>query len=187
MNNNPNMTTHHQPKLIFLNGFAGCGKTTLAKMYIDEHLLALDIEGDELMPMLGQWKENWDAAANCKLALTESMVVTHLRSGYDVVLPFLLVDAMHAETYENIAHDTGAHFFEIMLSLTKEEAIGRLQKRGTWGEVGLPPLTERDLPDIEKLYDDMVTATSQRPNTINIYPKEGAIKETYKALLAAVR
>lgn len=174
------------PKLILLNGFAGCGKSTLAKKYIDEHPLALSLEGDEIITMLGQWKEFPDRAAECKLTLTEVMVKTHLNSGYDVVLPFLLTDAKHAETYENLASDVGATFFEVMLEIGKEEAVARLLKRGKWGEEGLPPLTELDRPEIEEFYDRMANATSKRPHMINIYPKENEIEETYKAFLGVV-
>jgi predicted kinase len=175
------------PKLILLNGFAACGKTTLAKRYAREHPLALDVEGDEIIVMLGQWRQNIQEAVRCKLQLSESMVRTHLCSGYDVVLPFLLTDAKHAETYEYIARDVGADFFEIMLLVNKEEAMGRLLKRGRWGEEGLPALTEHDIPKIEKLYDDMMTATSERTHTINIYPKENEIDETYQMFLSAIR
>ena len=172
-----------QQKLIMLNGFAGCGKTTIAKKYIDEHPLALRVECDEIISNIGQWQQYSEEAVKCKLALTESMVKTHLQSGYDVILPFLLLDDVHAIIYEKIALDIGADFFEVMLLVGKDEAIRRLIKRGTWGEAGLPPLTEKDIPKIKKLYDDMMTATNKRSKTINISPIEDKIEETYKTLL----
>lgn len=46
-----------QPKFILLNGFAGAGKTTIAKRYLADHPLAFLIEGDELIVNLGHWLE----------------------------------------------------------------------------------------------------------------------------------
>ena len=40
-------------KVILLNGFAGAGKTTLARKYIDSHPLSIVIEGDELIVNIG--------------------------------------------------------------------------------------------------------------------------------------
>jgi DNA transposition AAA+ family ATPase len=37
-----------------LGGFAGCGKTTIAKRYISENPLTLIIEGDEVITKLRQ-------------------------------------------------------------------------------------------------------------------------------------
>jgi predicted kinase len=176
----------NKPKLIFLNGFAGCGKSTIAQLYIDEHPLALALEGDDIITQLGQWRTHLDEAVRCKLALTECMVTTHLQNGYDVILPLLLLDPTHAQRYQSIAQETGACFFEVVLSLSKEEAITRLMKRGTWGEKGLPPLTENDRPKIEALYNAMTEATRARPGTIALYPKENEIRETCDALLAIV-
>jgi predicted kinase len=174
------------PKLILLNGFASCGKTTLATKYINEHPLALSMEIDHIIHLIGQWKQNYQKAHECRLAIAESITKTHLLSGYDVILPFLLTDEKQAESYEKIAQEVGASFFEIMLDVKKEEAVSRLLKRGKWGEEGLPPLTERDRPEIEKFYDKMARATSERPRMINIYPKENEINETYQMFLSAI-
>ncbi len=177
----------NQPKLIMLNGFAGCGKTTIARKYINEHPLALNVECDEIISNIGQWQQYSEEAVKYKLTLTENMVKTHLQSGHDVILPFLLLDDTHATIYEKIAHDIGADFFEVMLLVKKDEAVSRLLKRGTWGEAGLPPLTDKDIPKIKKLYDNMMTATNRRSKTINIYPIENKIEETYKDLLNIIK
>jgi DNA transposition AAA+ family ATPase len=51
-----------KPKLILLYGFASSGKTTLSKKYISEHPLALSIEGDQIINMMGQWRANENEA-----------------------------------------------------------------------------------------------------------------------------
>lgn len=178
------LTNMSKPKLIFLNGFAASGKSTLTEKYLNDHKFALGLEGDVLIAMLGGWKEDWDGAHQIRLKMSEILVKGHLSLGYDVVLPFLLHDAAQAEQYEKIAQEVGADFNEVYLELEKDEAVERLLKRGTWGEEGLPPLTEDDRPEIEKMYDSMYSATKQRPNMISVKPHFGAIEETYQELLA---
>ena len=173
-------------KLILLNGFAASGKTTLAKRYIDDYPLALGLEHDEIVVMLGQWEENEKEAREKVFLLMENMVTTHLRSGKDVILPYLLTDSHHAEHFENIANEAGVEFIEVMLSKDKEKAIKHLLDRGCWGEKGLPPLTDEDLPSIETLYDTMTKATSLRPDTISINPIWNNVDKTYNLLLEAI-
>lgn len=174
----------NKPKLIFLNGFAASGKSTLTQIYLDEHKFSLGLEGDVLITMLGGWKDDWYGAAELKLLMTESLVKTHLSAGYDVVLPFLLTKVEQVEKYEKIALETKADFYEFYLELNREEAIKRLYKRGVWGEAGSPPLTEADLPEIVSLYDKMVDATKYRPDTIVIKPNFGAEEQTYREMLS---
>jgi len=178
------MTT--QPKLIILNGFAGIGKTTIARRYIDEHPLDLSLEGDTIIVMLGQWLTYEEKAREYVIALLKSMAATHLRHGRSVLLPYLLTNARHAEEFERIARQQNARFFEIYLFLEKEEALCRLLERGTWGEPGLPTITEKDLPEMSKLYDTMTAATVKRPKTIMLHPLKDDIDQTYKAFLEAI-
>ena len=45
------------PRLIFLNGPPGCGRSTLAQMYADEHPLALNLDIDRVRSLVGQWRQ----------------------------------------------------------------------------------------------------------------------------------
>lgn len=175
-----------QPKLIILNGFAGVGKTTIAKRYFNDHPLTLSIEGDEIIVMLGQWLTNEEKAREYVFALTKSMISTHLGYGRTVLLPYLLTNAHHAEEFGNIAAKQNAHFYEIFLSVNKEDAIDRLMARGVWGEAGTPPLTEKDLPIINNLYNTMVEETAKRPQTISMHPFRNDIDRTYKVFLETI-
>lgn len=174
-----------QPKLIIIYGFAGVGKTTIAKRYINEHPLVLNIEGDGIIVMLGQWITHEEQAREIVFALTKSMISIHLKSGRSVLLPYLLTKASHAEEFENIAKKHGAHFFEIQLFLNKEAAIGRLMERGTWG-ADEPPLAEKEMPVINQLYDTMVEEMAKRLNTINISVSKDDIDNTYKEFLKVI-
>ena len=176
-----------KPKLIIIHGFAGVGKTTIAKRYIDDHPLALNIEGDNLIVMLGQWITHEDQAREYVFALTKSMIATHLKAGKDVIVSYLLTDARHSEAFEQTAKEHNADFYEVLLSVDKEDAVNRLLERGTWGEPGSPPLTENDLPSIHKLYETMDAETAKRPDMITIHPVKDDIESTYQALLEAIK
>ena len=170
-------------KCILLNGFAGAGKTTIAKRYINDHPLALVIEGDELIVNMGQWVEHEKEARKQTFELTKSMIATHLAAGYDVILPYLVTDASHVEEFGQIAKIHDAEFYEIVLHNNRSEAISRLLKRGTWGEADLPPVTMKDLPQIEKDVDIMEAQLERRPHAKVIAIKDGAIDDTYRQVL----
>ena len=174
-------------RLIILNGFSGSGKSTIAQKYIEEHPLAMNVEGDEIMAMIGGWKSHYAAARKCIFPITKALISTHLNNGYDVVVPYLLVDSSQTAEFELLAEKLGVKYFEIMLANNKGEAIGRLMERGRWGEEGLPKLTKKDIPHIEDLYDRMVKATAERPNTINIYVKHNDIEDTYSRVLEVIK
>jgi hypothetical protein len=55
-----------------------------------------------------------------------------------------------------------------------------------WGEAGTPPLTEKDLPVINNLYNTMIEETAKRPQTIDIHPFKNDIGRTYDAFLEAI-
>ena len=134
--------------------------------------------------MLGQWRTDSQKSAELKLVHTKNIVKTHLELGYDVVLPFLLQNTEHAEEYLTLASGVGADFYEFYLDIPKDEAVARLLKRGSWGESGLPALTDKDIPRIESLFESMSDAVLNRKNTICIRPQEGKIEETYQELVS---
>ena len=171
------------PNFIILNGFAGAGKTTVAKRYLADHPLALVIEGDELIVNIGHWLENEPQARNMVYEMTKSLAAAHLAQGYDVVLPYLVADASHIAAFEQIAAEHQARFFNFMLFNEKETAIARLLKRGTWGEAGTDPLSEKDAPEIERLYTVMEAQLETQKNVI-VIPQTGySPEETYAVVL----
>lgn len=173
-------------RLILLNGFASSGKTTIAKRYIDNHPLDLSVEGDHIIVMIGQWLKFEKESRELIFSLTKSMAKTHLENGRSVILPYLLTKHQHAVEFEEIANQYNADYYEIYLYLEKEEAINRLLKRGIWGEPGLPPLTEKDLPEINELYDTMVKETALRLNSITLHPLKDDIDHTYNEFLKEI-
>ncbi len=170
-------------KLILLNGPAGIGKSTIARMYTDAHPLTLDIEGDQIMGMIGDWRNHELVARDLKLRHILSMLGIHLEEGQTVILPYLVTDATHSALFENVAKNLGADFYEIALMAEKDTAVKRLLARGSWGEAGSKVLTEEDIPRIEHLYDLMLLALEQRPNTIRVESVLDDSKETYQKFI----
>ena len=136
--------------------------------------------------MLGQWIKYEDEARSYAFEIMKSMISTHLSNGKNVIVPYLLLDANHAQDFENIAARYNASFYELYLYADKEDAINRLMKRGTWGEADSPPITKEDLPHIQKIYDLMEKETAKRNKTITIISKENHIEDTYSSFLRAI-
>ena len=171
------------PNFIILNGFAGSGKSSLGKKYIEEHPLGLLIEGDQIIVNMGDWLEHEAEARQNVFELTKSMASTILSRGYDVVVPYLVVDNSHISAFEQIATEHSARFFNFLLFNDQEEAVARLMERGTWGEAGLDPLSEKDLPEINELYSQMEAALEHQPGIIKIDQSGKTIDDSYAEIL----
>lgn len=104
------------PKAILLNGFAGLSKTTIARMYVDSHPLAMVIEEDELIVNIGSWLDHEDRARELVFELIKKMLETALGRGHDVILPYLVLDADRVIELEDIAKNLNAHFYEFYLA-----------------------------------------------------------------------
>ena len=167
-------------KLILLNGSASVGKSTITKLFLEENPLAIGVEGDNIIGMMGCWRENEDEARELVFQHTKHIADTQLKAGYSVLLPYLLTEPTHAEAFEEIAKLNDADFVEIILFVEKAEAVARLLERGVWGEEGSPKLTEDDKPEIEALYDKMDSALKARPNTQHIIVEKDNVQGTYE-------
>lgn len=173
-------------KLIILNGPCGIGKSTLAQQYIEENPLSLHVKIDEIIVMLGQWQKNEDIARKYAIDIAIQMIETHLRTGHDVIVPYILTSPSVAEQFEESARKLQVPFYEIALMAEKNEAIERMMKRGSWGEAGTDPLTENDREIVEQLYDAWSQTLKNRPNTIKIVSENGNITNTYRQLVEAL-
>lgn len=172
-----------KPKLIVLNGFAASGKTTIAKQYIAEHSMAMALEADMLVDNIGDWTNHREEVRQIAFKLTKVMIQTYLPSGHDVILPYIITDAKEVQELEQIAAECGAGYYEFVLHNERYEAIARLLKRGKWGEATSPPLSEKDMPEIESLMDRMETALRMRPDAIKIQLKDQDLDVVYRQLL----
>jgi predicted kinase len=172
-----------KPKLIVLNGFAAAGKTTIAKKYIAEHSMALVLEADAIVDNIGDWTSNREEVRQLTFELTKAILRAYLPSGHDVVLPYLVTNAEEVQAFESTAKDCNADYYEFVLHNERVDAIARLLKRGRWGEETSPPLTEKDMPEIENLMDRMESALELRPQVIQVTLKDTDPDATYGQIL----
>lgn len=166
-----------------LYGFASSGKTAIAKMFLEKEKLALVIEGDKIVSQLGKWRKNEQKARAFVYSYTKTLTEMHLQAGYNVVLPYLLLDIQHANTFSTIAKENNADFIEIYIKLDKKEAVKRLFARGVWGEDGSPQLSEYDLPEIHELFENMKKAMQQRKSVHVISSVHGDISGSFSQFI----
>lgn len=177
----------NRPKLIFINGPVGSGKTTIGQKYIDDHKFALLLSSDYFVGPLGQWLQDEHGARDLAHQYLCLVAEAHLRAGYDLVLPYMLTRVQDVMDFEQIARNTQAEFFDCVLFVERDEAIERTLERGTWGEPTSPPITKEDIPILNELFDKFEAAVKLRPGSIRIDAERGDIKGTYHKLLQGIK
>jgi predicted kinase len=169
------------PRLILLNGPPGCGKSTLARMYVDDHPFVLDLDIDLIRAQIGQWHSDPAAAGRLARAITLAAARTHLGADHDVVVPQFLGRIEFIERLDQVARDAGAEFREIALTDSKQNAIRRHARRQPgplW-----QPVTEDELSD---MYDRLMSVIAARPGTKLVPTTDGEPTSAYRALLDAL-
>lgn len=172
-----------KPKLILINGFNASGKTTIAKKYIEAHSLAISIEADVLVDNIGDWTNHRDEVKKLAFDLVTAMARAYLPSGHDVVLPYIVTNIAEVQTFETVANECRASFYEFVLFDEQADAIAKLFKRGNYGEVSSPAITEADRVIIEQDFMNMDAVIKQRPNSIIVALQNDTPDMTYQRLL----
>lgn len=167
-----------QPKLIILSGPLGIGKSTIAKKYIEDNPLALNLDIDEIRKFLGHWREHAVESAKLSEKMAEDMARTNLLAGHDVIIPQIYRREQQLVNLETIAQETNTKLYEVVLYVGKAEAVKRFMARGGFHKGGL---VERGggVKKLESMHDEMSELLLKRPNTIKIVPKLNDIGGTY--------
>ncbi|OKI22079.1 AAA family ATPase [Saccharothrix sp. CB00851] len=161
------------PRLIALNGPPGCGKSTIARRYADNHPPALVLDVDRVRDLIAG-----DLAEAGRLArdIAISAARTHLTSGHDVIVPQFLGRPEFLDRLCALAADVGVEYHEIVLHDTRENAIRRFLERGT---------VQATPAELSAMYDNLQAVIATRHPTV-IPSVEGDPAHTYHTLLAAL-
>lgn len=168
--------------LIVLNGPPAVGKSTLARMYADNHPMTLRIDVDEVRDYLGGWRHDPPAAGLRARALATAMTRDHLRAGHDVVIAQLYGQPDHLVELDATAGELGASYHEIVLMNDLATTLVRFRQRGG------PRLQEalegpEGLDVVAHLHRRVETLARERPQARVVASLAEDIDGTYEAVL----
>ena len=175
-------------RLVLINGPPAIGKSTLARRYVADHPLALNLDIDAIRCSMGQW-ETHDESKLLARALAVEMAATHLRNGHDVVVPQLLGHPGFIEVLEGVATEAGAEFHEILLLAGPSDVLARFRARRSEMEasgVAHPQgAVEHDADTLAATIGELERIARTRSATHVVRSTE-AVDDTYTALRAAL-
>jgi predicted kinase len=168
------------PHLIHLNGPAAVGKSTVARLYADRHPGVLNLDVDQVVNLIGGWRENLhdSLAAGRKLAI--SMAETYLRLGRDVIMPQLVTVLAEAERFQAAAVRADAEYHEIVLLAGKDHILNRSAGRSHPIDDLFPHDESQKL--LLKIHDDLVAYADRRPDSLVVHTDELDPTQTHDAV-----
>jgi predicted kinase len=180
------------PRLILLNGPPGCGKSTLAQMYVDEHPLALNLDIDRIRSLIGRWRDDPQVGGNLARAVAIAAARTHLTSGHDVVVPQFMSRPEFIERIEHLAGEVGAEFNEIVLLDSKENMLRRFADRSR--AAADPAHTEAQAMvdriggdgELSAMYDRLLTIVASRPSARVVPTENGQVGQAYRDFISSL-
>jgi predicted kinase len=160
--------------LILLNGPPGLGKSTLARRYVEEHPLALDLDVDVVRGLLGRWADDPVEAGLAARAMAREMARVHLLGGHDVIVPQYVARPRFVGELEALEERTGAVFREVVLMDARPNALRRNVTRGEPEELSA------------HMYDRLQAYLLDRPDARQVPTAAGQPDAAYAALLEAL-
>lgn len=179
------------PRLIVINGPPGFGKSTLARMYADEHPLTLVLDIDQIRASLGRWQDQLGPAGVAARVVAAAAAKAHLLAGHDVVVPQYLGRAAFLDELERLAAGAGAVFTEVVLMSSREEALRAFDARASSADPADARAHELSAhrtgeAGLIELYDRLAGLLRTRPAARAIPRIEGQPGRAYAGLLAAL-
>jgi predicted kinase len=180
-----------RPRLVHLNGVPGCGKSTLARLYTDQHPQALNLDVDAIVPMLGGWADDFFAAFDVARGLAASMAERHLLAGRDVVLPQMITNQRESDDFERASAAAGADYLHIVIDVEPGVAMTRIDGRSTEADDLHRIIREvirrhGDLAFIEKLKSQVDTFVAAKQLRGRVDASNRSVQGTYTLVDAAL-
>jgi len=180
-------------RLIHLNGPPGIGKSTLARRYVADHPGVLNCDIDVLRTLIGGWANDFAAAGALIRPAALAMIEAYLANGHDVVLPQMLADPNELARFEACATKVGARFIERVLMDTPAASVARFHRRGDseapdpWHDQ-VRAIVAADGGDdaLAHWHAALERLLPERPHAIVIASADGAVEETYRALVESL-
>ncbi|TDE16065.1 AAA family ATPase [Jiangella asiatica] len=178
------------PRLIVLNGPPAIGKSTLARRYVDDHPLALNLDVDRVRDLIGGWRDDPHAAGLLARAIAVAAAAAHLRAGHDVVVPQYLGRPRFLEELEATAEAVGARFHELVLWDEKHGALRRFAERTRAGadpahlDAAAHLDTQGGPAELSAMHDRLAALLPTRPRAVVVPTRDGDPDQAYRDLLA---
>jgi len=169
-----------KPKLIIINGPAGVGKNTIAKLYKKDHSTSLVIDIDEVRRTIPNYREDREQSYKEACNLVYKQAEKHLLLGFNVVIPNIIKNVEVFDNFQRITTESNANLYECVLWTSKEDAIRRAIKRG----FKTNSLLQED--DLSGMYDELQEVIKNRESSIKIASVEGKSDDVYKKLNEAL-
>lgn len=177
---------------MLINGAPSSGKSTLARMYVQNHPLALALDIDTVRSMVGQWLDDPQEAGVLARRMAIAMARVHLGAGHDVVVPQFLGRLDFVQTLEDLCRETGAEFVEVALLSNPQDAVARFLGRShdpkTPEHLAAWELRHRrgGTDELPHLYARLLDLVASRPSTRTVVTVEGQIEQAYRDLSAQI-
>jgi predicted kinase len=186
------MTSPERPRLIHLNGPPGIGKSTIARLYADDHPGVLNLDIDQVRGLIGGWRTRFAETGQIVRPIALAMAGAQLRQGRDVIMPQYLGSLDEITKFEAVAGECAADFREVVLMDTKQRSLTRFARRGEHDDSDWHRLI-RDIvhtsggnPMLADMHDQLTAVLHARPAATVIPSEPDAIQETYRAVIAAL-
>jgi len=179
-------------RLVLINGAPSSGKSTLARMYVNDHPLALTLDIDVVRSLLGGWLDAPSEAGMIARQMALAMARVRLLGGGDVVVPQFLGRIEFVLALESLAAEVGVRFVEVALMADREDLLTRFARRSANRE----NLENRDAAmlleklggtgELPRMYGRLLDVIAQRPRTSVVVTVDGDRQQAYQAVLALI-